>query len=308
MKKSFALICACALCACASIKNTLGYRMSKYPAEQYIVKTASLPDKEQTKTSAKGALRGLFDQLPPCEGSDVRREAVLSAARLAQWWKDGFSNKYYAIAVLERAPAQRILQPYYASLDARLAALTDELYKETDKFARLKKAAPMAVLFDERARLDAEYELISFDGAPYKEEDLYYYKAAYNKAFYSVKINVTISGIEDMAVKTSVIDAFNDMGFAVSENMPFPDIELAIAAKTHENPAKSAGGLFWSASSISASIKDASKEGIFATLDASQRASAARPRDALMRGLLLASQKAASMVKEKILAYVQNSR
>jgi hypothetical protein len=171
MKKILTLAAAAVfMAACAGNKNILNDKMSKYPAEKYITKIASAKDKEEAKKTALDNLKKLFDGVPPSENSDVRREAILSKAYTAQWWKDKNSGKYYAIAVLERDPAMTTMKPFYATIDGKLASLQQRIKSESDKFVRLQNAASMPPLFDQRETLDGEYRLLSFDASSYDEE------------------------------------------------------------------------------------------------------------------------------------------
>ena len=306
MKKT-ALLLACSLIitACAGNKNILNEKMAKYPADKYITKLASAAKKDDAKTAALKDLKTLFDNLLPSEGSDIRRESILSKAYSAQWWKDKATGKYYAIAVLERGPAQQTMQPYYASIDGKLANLQQRISGEGDKYVRLKNAMQMPPLFEQREQLDKEYRLLSFDAGAYDEENLYAYKAAYNKTFYDIKINAVITGADDTAVKTYLIDSLNSLGFYVGENLPEYDIELAIETKVTNTSSQTTEGLFWADSTATISLKDAHTGGIFATFSKFARDGSGRQDEARRRSLISVGADSAPIIKHKILEYIE---
>jgi len=307
MNKKITLLLACALLlvACAGNKNILNEKMAKYPADKYITKLAAAQKKDQAKAAALKDLKALFDGLPQSEGSDIRRTAILSKAYAAQWWKDKASGKYYAIAVLERKGAQQTMQPYYVSIDGKLASLMQRINASEDKYVRLKNAMLMPPLFEQREQLDREYRLLSFDASSYDEENLYAFKAAYNKTFYDIKINAVITGADDTAVKTYLIDSLNSMGFAVGENLASYDIELAIQTRVTHTTSQTTEGLFWADSTATVALKDEQTGGIFATFTKFARDGSGRKDEAQRRSLIAVGADSAPVIKQKILEYVE---
>lgn len=293
------------LSACTGNKNILADKMSKFPAEQYITKVAAADLKEDAKTNALNDLKAMFNGLPQTEESLVRRNAVLSKAYTAQWWKDKPSKKYYAIAVLERAPAQSAVAPYYAPIDGKLTRLQQQINKEADKFVRLKYAVDMVPSFDERETLDEEYRLLSFDASPYDEDKLYSLKGTLNKTFYDIKINSKISGVDDITVKTYMIDSLNSIGFAVGEDLPSYDLELVIKTSADKYPSQTTDGLYWCTATANVSVKDVATGGVFATFSQSERIGAGRAEEAQRRSLISVGEKCAPLLKQKIIEYVQ---
>ncbi len=286
-------------------KNTLAARSAKYPVGKYITKAAVADDKNTAKQNAVDELKKLFDGLEPSKDSDVRRQAVLSQIYAAEWWKDKNTKKYYALAVLERQPAQDAITPYYTPIDSQLGAISALVSKLTDKYARVKEAMRMPALLQQREHLDNEYKLIAFDGAPYDEEALYSFKAVYNKAFYDIKINAVVSGTDDATVKTPIIDAMNHLGFAVGEGLEGYDIELKITVKLDQYPSKSTDGLYWARASATVALKDAQSKGVFATFTTTQKDGSFRPEEAQRRSQISAGELAAPLVREKLLNYIQ---
>ena len=192
----FVVLPILALCACSGNKNVLRENLKAYPYEKYLSKVASAATKDEAKEAALTELKSIFSALPSDQTSEARRENLLSLAKVAKTWKvkqDG-NKRYYAMAVLERQPALEALQSYYVGYDVKIENLTKKLNEEQDKFVRIKYALQMADLLDQRSALDAEYKILSYDATPYNEELLYNARAAYNRAFYEIRISSKIIG------------------------------------------------------------------------------------------------------------------
>ncbi len=306
MKKTAIIMLGLLLTAgCASTKNNLNARMEKYPVEEYITKVAVSPVKDTAKHNAAQGLKTLFDIVPSSKDSDIRRETILSKVAVKEWWKDKDTGKYYAIAVLERKPAQQIIMPYYKPIDGKLDAVSARINAQQDKYVRLKEAMQMPALLNQREGLDNEYRQLSFDASAFDEEKLYAYRALYNKTFYDIKINSVITGVDDFTVKTFIIDSLNKLGFAVAQDMPNCDIELLLNTKTDEYPSKTTDGLYWCTSTATVALKDNETKGIFATFSTTERAGSSRAQESQRRSLMAAGEKAAPIVKEKLLDYVE---
>ncbi|MDR0735130.1 MAG: hypothetical protein LBG16_05565 [Elusimicrobiota bacterium] len=305
--KKLSVLCACAfaLAACAGNKNILNEKMAKYPADKYITKIASAPEKEAAKQAALKDLRALFDRLPKTQESVPRRESILARAAAVQWWKDKPSGKYYAIAALERAGAQQTMQPFYAPIDGKLAALAKRIGNEQDKFVRVKDAMQMQPLLEQRAALDAEYRLLAFDSSAYDEDKLYAFRSAFNKAFYDIKINCVLTGTDDDAVKTAIIDGLNGMGFAVGEDLPVADMQLSINTKVTKISSKTTDGLYWADSTATVALKDIRTGGVFATFSKFGRDGSGRPEEARRRSMIAIGADSVPVIKQKLLEYIQ---
>ncbi len=294
------------ICACGN-KNVLRENLKDYPYDKYLSKVASANTKADAKEAALAEIKSIFDTLPSDQQSQARRENILSLAKIAKTWKvkqDG-NKRYYAMAVLERQPAMEALQPYYTGYDAKIENLTKKLNEEPDKFVRIKNALDMEKLLQERNPLDDEYKILSYDATPYKEELLYNARAAYNRAFYEVKISSKIIGDEQETIKTPIIDKLNSLGFQVGENLPNADIELVMKVYVDKYESKTTKGLNWCTSTATVNLKDLATGGIFATYAKTEREGSARKETAQLRSLIAAGQDAASVVKQKVLDYLQ---
>ncbi len=296
------------LCACSSNKNILRENLKTYPYEKYLSKVASAATKDEAKEAALAELRGIFSSLPADQASEARRDNLLALAKVAKTWKvkQDDNKRYYAMAVLERQPALEALQSYYVGYDTRIENLTKKLNEEQDKFTRLKYALHMESLLNQRGVLDAEYKILSYDATPYNEELLYNARAAYNRAFYEIKISSKITGDEQEIIKTPIIDNLNSLGFQVGENLDKADIELMMKVYTDKYESDTLKGLNWCTSIATVTLKDLATGGIFAIYSKTEKVGSYRKQEAQRRSLAAAGQEAALAVKQKVVDYLKD--
>ena len=306
MKKLALLVAAVAfLGACATNRNILNEKMAKYPADKYLSKVAFGQTKKDAKDAAQAELAKLFEGLPEYKDSAIRRDNILSQIKVVQWWKNKENKRYYAIAALERQPALDTLAPYYAPIDGKLSNITAKIASDNDKFVKVKYAVEIPALLAKRDELDSEYRRISFDGSAYNEEALYSFKSIYNKTFYDIKINAVLTGSDDITVKTYIIDALNDLGFGVGENMKDYDIELAMDTHIDKYASSSLDGLYWSTATATVALKDMATGGVFTTFSETERNGSSRGEEAKRRSLVAAGKKCAPVIKTKLIDYIQ---
>lgn len=307
MKKITLLVAAVALlAACATNRNILSEKMAKYPADKYLTKVAFGQTKKDAKDAAKAELEKLFDGLPEYKDSQIRRENILSQIKVVQWWKNKENKRYYAIAALQRQPALEVLVPYYSTTDGQLNNISSKIAAEPDKFVRVKYAVMIPDLLAKRDEIDSEYRRISFDGSAYNEEALYSFKSIYNKTFYDIKINAVITGADDITVKTYIIDALNELGFGVGENLKDYDIELDMNTHIDKYASNTLDGLYWSTATATVALKDmATGGGIFTTFSETERNGSSRGEEAKRRSLVAAGKKCAPVIKAKLIDYIQ---
>ncbi len=296
-----ALVCAC------SNKNVLRENLKEYPYDKYLSKVASADNKDDAKETALAEIKSIFATLPTDQESQARRENILSLAKIAKTWKikKDDTKRHYSMAVLERQPAMEALQPYYTGIDAKIESLTKKINEEPDKFVRIKYAMEMEKLLKERNPLDDEYKILSYDATPYNEELLYNARAAYNRAFYEVKISSKIIGDEQETIKTPILESLNSLGFQVGENLPEADIELVMKVYVDKYESKTLKGLNWCSSTATVKLKDLATGGIFATYSKTEREGSTRKETSQLRSLVAAGQDAATTVKQKVLDYLE---
>ena len=131
MKKLLTLSIALFLISACSNKHIMVKKTEKYPVKQYITKIAYDTQKDTAKENALKEIKGIFNSLKPGDTyTQARREAVLDSAKVVETWKDKTNNKYYALAVISREQAQKLIEPAYAMIDSKMQNMADNINKE----------------------------------------------------------------------------------------------------------------------------------------------------------------------------------
>ena len=158
MKKSWIILAALGLCACASVnKNTVSYQMSKYDQQVYYVIAGEGDTKSAAAADARMNMRKNIE-LNVVDAKEIAQvEDLLANAKIVKTWRDKSQsqNKHYlSLAVLKRATAQKILEAPINDTDAQLGALATQLQATEDKFAGLRAAFAMDPLIAKRNILE----------------------------------------------------------------------------------------------------------------------------------------------------------
>ena len=305
MKKLLTLSFALLFISACSNKHVLVKNAEKYPADKYITKVAYANKKDQAKEKALKDIKTLFNSLP--KGDDytqARRQAILDSAKIVDTWKDKINKRYYAMAVIDRNQAEKLIEPAYVQIDSKLKNLADNIEKEPNKWRAVQYALAMEDLFKARQALDDEYKLVSHSELAYQGSNLNGFKTSHAKAFDNIKIIYEFEGFEDKIVKSKVIEAINELGFGVSEVKQDSDVILHMNIVLDKFPSKTTDGLYWCTATANVNLKEAANGNIFATLSQSQRVGTFRAEEAQRRSQIAAGQVCAPIVKEKLIEYI----
>lgn len=305
MKKLLTLGFALMLISACSGKHILVKKTEKYPADKYITKLAYDQKKDIAKENALKEIKNIFATLPAGDTfTQARRQAILDSAKVVETWKDKTAKRYYALAAIDRTQAKKIIEPSYQQIDSKLQTLSENIEKGTNKWQAVQNAFAMEELFNKRQELDAEYALVSHDALAYQGDVLSNFKNSRAKAFDDIKIIYEFEGVKDEIVKSDVINAFNELGFGVSEKSQESDIILHMNIVFDQFPSKTTEGLYWCTATANVSLKEADNGNIFETFSESQKIGSFRPEEAQRRSQIAAGQVCAPKVKEKLIKYI----
>ena len=157
MKKLILFVSTLTLCACAGLnKNTVSYQMSKYDAAQYYVVAGEGRNKaEASQNALENMQREMTQRAPLAANQNVVPDLMANAAVEKAWRDANVSGKhFYALAVLPREKARKILIPLLDQTDAKLAGLSAQFATPADPLADLKVALKMEPLVTRRRALD----------------------------------------------------------------------------------------------------------------------------------------------------------
>ncbi|MBI3553714.1 MAG: LPP20 family lipoprotein [Elusimicrobia bacterium] len=233
------LLIAPALFASNPKPDWLSGQSSQYPKSAYIIgvgqdatqdkaadrarteisKAFSLQLSATSRSSASEVDSGKSSSLSQTTSDDVRTSTrkVLDGVEISSYWDDGKGN-VYALAVLNREHALKIITDKLAELDKSVPDLQDQINKSDGKFAKLKLALKLLRLAKSRRHLNADYRVLSPEGkgipAP---EALSGALEQARKAIAAVTIQVETEGVNADVTTSRIMDGLAAYGLKVAE-------------------------------------------------------------------------------------------
>ena len=310
MKKIIAgLMTVLALSACTSLnKNTVSYQTSKYDPAKYYVVAGEGNSKE---TASENALENMRQAIVN-NAADLKDDRLLTDlmanAEVDKVWRDKTvqNEHFYALAVISRSNAHKILAPQMDTLDAQLAGLAGQFSSPADPLADLKLAYRMQPLVARRVVLDDTYQLLAATREGYAAERFLSYKNALKEKMAAVLVGVDVQGRESKVMTTHIVNALNQMGLGVVD-MTDPDKQLAVEIMTDVDVYNSSKvkGLVWYASQAAISLVDATRGVTFARFNVHERAGSSRPADSMRLSMEAAGEQAAAQIASRLEAYLK---
>lgn len=307
----FGLMCAVSfLAACAGVnKNTVSYQMGKYDQHSYYVVAGEGADKADASAEALANMRKSFQQNVSNAQNMAEMNDLMANAKITKVWRDKSRTdrkNYFALAVLKRKTAERILQAPANDLDARLGALAGRLQATQDKFAGLRAAFSMEPLIAKRNTVQDMYIFISEDREGYETERFESYKKMYNDRLAEVTVAAVVRGEENAVLLSRIIDAVNQMGLSAAE----PEDSLALLSVEAETNVDGYGserlkGLEWVATSASVSLRDLQAGTTFARFNVYDRAGTGRRADSLRKSMEGVGSKASAEIVKRMKEYLK---
>ena len=310
MKKWFVLVCAASLCACAGLnKNTVSYQMSKYDPQVYYVVSGEGANKEAASANAlENMQKALEKTVSETKGLSQINDLVANA-KVSKVWRDKSSKttkNYFALAVLKRANAEKILQPSINEVDAQLGALATQLKATEDKFTGLRAAFAMQPLIIKRNTLQDLYVFVGQDHEGYETTRFNQYKRLYNERLAAVKVATIVRGEESPVLLSRVVDAINQMGLSTVEgNNPNALLSVEVDAQVDGYGSERIKGLEWAATSAAVSLRDLQEGATFARFNVYDRAGTSRRADSLRKSMEGVGGKASTEIVRRLTEYLK---
>ncbi len=310
MKKiMLCLTSALMLCACTGLnKNTVSYQTSKYDTDKYYVVAGEGDTKEAAAQNALDAMRQALVENAPEMEQDRLLTDLMANAKADKIWRDKSAEQkhFFALAVLSRNNALKILAPEMNQLDGQLAALAAQFTAPTEPLTDLRIAYRMQPLVARRTVLDETYQFLSSDHQGYAPESFHPYKNALKEKMAAVLVGVEVQGRESEVMITHIVDALNQMGLGVVDASD-PDKELVVEVVTDIDgyDSKKVQGLVWCSSSAAVSLVDATRGVTFARFNVFERAGTSRVSDSLRRSMDAAGEQAAKQITARLDSYLR---
>lgn len=308
MKKLMILLTAAGLCACSGLnKNTVSYNMNKYDGAKYFVVAGEGRTKaEASENALENLKRDIAQNVPSAEAQGILNDLVANSEVDKVWRdKDAANKHYYALAVLRRSNAHKILAPQMDQTDALLAGLSSQFATPADPLADLRIAYRMQPLVTRRQALDDAYQYLSAERASYKPEVFAPYKNVLKEKLSAVLVGVDVEGKESKVMVTYVVDALNKMGLGVVD-MSDPDKVITVKIETDVDGynSKKVKDLIWVSSSAAVSLIDTARGVTFSQFNVYERAGTTRSADSLRRSMQGAGEQAAKQIVTRLEAYL----
>ena len=311
MKKIFILLGAVGLCACTSMnKNTVSYQISKYDQQSYYVIAGEGADKAAAAENALTNMRqNILQNVPDVEMLMPQVDDLLANAKTGKVWRDkSIKNpkRYFALAVLKRENAEKILKTPADELDGRLGVLAGKLQANEDKFAGLRAAFAMEPLIVKRNVLQDLYIFVSQNHEGYEADRFDGYKKAYNERLAAVKVAAVIRGEENSVLLSRVTDALNSMGLSVAEpNDETALLSVEVDAQVDGYNSDSVKGLQWAATSAAVSLCDLQAGATFSRFNVHDRAGTSRKADSVRKSMEGVGDKASAEIVNRLTNYLK---
>ena len=310
MKKIIVLfVAALGLSACTSLnKNTVSYQASKYDAEKYYVVAGEGNNKDAASKKALAMMRQDLLHNVPGLADEALLGDLLANAKTDKVWRDKsvHAKHYYALAVLSRKNAHKMLAPEMDQLDVKLAGMAEQFSSPADPLADLKIAYRMQPLVERRARLDEAYQFLSSEHQSYAADKFNPYKNALKEKMAAVRVGVDVQGRESKVMITHIVDSLNKMGLGVVDlSDPEKELTVEILTDTDGYNSKKVSGLVWCSSSAAISLVDNTRNATFARFNVYERAGTSRPADSLRRSMEAAGEAAAIQITSRLEAYLK---
>lgn len=309
MKKIVLCAAALFLGACAGMnKNTVNYQMNEYDAAKYYVVAGEGMSKEEASQNALENMRREMVQQAPAAANQGVVTDLMANAEVEKTWRDqDFSGKhYYALAVLPRAKARKVLSPLLDQEDAKLEGLAAQFANPPQPLADLKIAFKMQQPVSRRAALDEIYQFLDASRQSYRPEVFTPFKTILQDKLAAVLVAVDVQGVQSEVLVTYVVDALNRMGLGVTDAAnPDKVLSVQIVTDVDAYDSEKVQGLVWCSSGASISLVDVGRGVTFARFNVHERAGTSREEDSLRRSMQSVGEQAAVQIAARLETYLK---
>lgn len=309
MKKWMLGAAALLLCGCAGMnKNTVNYQMNEYDSAKYYVVAGEGTSKEAASDNALENMRREMVQNAPAAANQGVVTDLLANASVENVWRDkDFSGKhYYALAVLPRAKARKVLSPLLDQEDEKLKGLATRFSDPADPLADLKIAFQMQPVVSRRAALDEMYQFLDASRQGYQPDVFAPYRTILQEKLAAVLVAVDVQGVQSEVMVTYVVDALNRMGLGVVDaSEPNRVLVVQIQTDVDEYDSQKVAGLVWCSSGAAISLVDAVRGVTFARFNVHERAGTSRAEDSLRKSMQSVGEQAARQIASRLEIYLK---
>ena len=251
--------------------------------------------------------REMVQQAPAAANQGVVTDLMANAEVEKTWRDQDFSGKhYYALAVLPRAKARKVLSPLLDQEDAKLEGLAAQFANPPQPLADLKIAFKMQQPVSRRAALDEIYQFLDASRQSYRPEVFTPFKTILQDKLAAVLVAVDVQGVQSEVLVTYVVDALNRMGLGVTDAAnPDKVLSVQIVTDVDAYDSEKVQGLVWCSSGASISLVDVGRGVTFARFNVHERAGTSRAEDSLRRSMQSVGEQAAVQIAARLETYLK---
>jgi len=262
-------------------------------------------DETETNLTQGGKTNSSFSQVV-AQKVRTASDKMLEGVEIVERWKDAATNRYYALAVLDKGKAMGAVAEKTIALDADASQWKARLDSAGDKFERAKAAAKLSVLL--KGRLSLENDRRVLGGGPLPSVvDAASAKIAAAKALAALDVVVIATGDHAEDLETGVVSGLVASGLMAKRGAAGDKGDLIVESHSGAQTVESGDARWkWSRGSATVVLKDGREDKTFARFEVADRQASADAGEARRRAAAGLAQKAAEKVSAAIADFFQN--
>lgn len=268
-------------------------------------------DVAETETSTTGSHRAPTSEGRISVSEDIRTvsRTVLEGVEIAAYWTDRETVREYALAVLDRAHALRVVRDRLGEIDRSLVALDQRMGSEPDRLARVKAAVQLQSALVDRGALIARERILDPAGAatplPLGEQKL---RADIRRVLGELVVTVRFEGERSTDVATAVIDALAQLGFGARlATGPSAEADLHVGGVLESRPLDGGteSGVVFARSIATLSVKEPRTDAVVAQITESEKDASRSLEEAVRRSSAALARRLSPRIHSALLDYLQ---
>ncbi|MCR4293919.1 MAG: LPP20 family lipoprotein [Elusimicrobia bacterium] len=262
-------------------------------------------DETETNLTRGGATDSSFSQIV-AQKVQTASKKMLEGVEVVERWKDGATNRYYALAVLNKGKAMAAVAERTAALDADASQWKARLDAAGDRFERARAGAKLAALLKGRLDLENDRRVLG-GGALASTVDVSAARAAAARALEALDVVVVATGEHASELETGIVTGLAASGLSAKRGEPGDAGDLVVESRSGAQTVEGGDARWkWSRGSATITLKDGRAGKAFARFEVTERQASADPGEARRRAAAGLAKKAAEKTASAIAAFFEN--
>ncbi|MCM2303134.1 MAG: LPP20 family lipoprotein [Elusimicrobia bacterium] len=262
-------------------------------------------DETETNLTQGGATNSSFSQVV-AQNVKTASKKMLEGVEVVERWKDGATNRYYALAVLNKGKAMAAVAERTSALDADASLWKGRLDASTDRFERAKAGAKLAALLKGRLDLENDRRVLG-GGALASTVEVSAAKAAAARALEALDVVVIATGEHSEELETGIVSGLAASGLTAKRGDSGAAGDLIVESVSGAQAVEGGDARWkWSRGSATITLKDGRAGKSFARFEVSERQASADAGEARRRAAAGLAKKAAEQTAAAIAAFFEN--